>query len=321
MSSRSEIKVLLEELSTYKSGEEPKEEFPDLLLSSLDKLYNDKQQQLWLVYDDKEIKSNYIILLICLQISGIHNSIEKSKSKKCTSNKSISEWSSESDAKNVLCDDKTCDISEAKAQSSWVPTMTHEAVEGKEANGSCRKNVSSLKLDLSKAYEFTPPSPSWNNRYSFGIHLQYRIYLFIFRPGTAPSSKFQSWTPTTPTPCSSLRPSLSLHNLESKTFTDILIPTIKPPPTIQIIPSSKRSPLVISPVPRAPKKISVVVFGSDIKPNDSRFERKSSQASRSQKISESPSPASPSLHSYISLPSLTEISESSFLACKKEISV
>ena len=64
MSSRSEIKVLLEELSTYKSGEESKEEFPDLLLSSLDKLYNDKQQQLWLVYDDKEIKSNYIILLI-----------------------------------------------------------------------------------------------------------------------------------------------------------------------------------------------------------------------------------------------------------------
>ena len=64
MSSRSEIKVLLEELSTYKSGEESKEEFPDLLLSSLDKLYNDKQQQLWLVYDDKEIKLCYPFIFL-----------------------------------------------------------------------------------------------------------------------------------------------------------------------------------------------------------------------------------------------------------------
>merc|ERR1711892_1349152 len=67
MSSRSEIKVLLEELSTYKSGEESKEEFPDLLLSSLDKLYNDKQQQLWL-------------------ITGIQNSIEKPNNTKSSSN-------------------------------------------------------------------------------------------------------------------------------------------------------------------------------------------------------------------------------------------
>ena len=43
------MKVLLEELSSYKAGKESEEEFPDLLLSSLDKLYADKQQQLWLV--------------------------------------------------------------------------------------------------------------------------------------------------------------------------------------------------------------------------------------------------------------------------------
>eukprot|EP00091_Calanus_sinicus_P008723 TRINITY_DN20911_c0_g1_i1.p1 TRINITY_DN20911_c0_g1~~TRINITY_DN20911_c0_g1_i1.p1 ORF type:complete len:135 (-),score=30.31 TRINITY_DN20911_c0_g1_i1:34-438(-) len=62
ISSRSEVKVLLEELSSYKAGKESKEEFPDLLLSSLDKLYADKQQQLWL-------------------ISGIHNSIEAEQPK------------------------------------------------------------------------------------------------------------------------------------------------------------------------------------------------------------------------------------------------
>ena len=49
LSSRSEVSTLLEELTTYRSGKEWKEEFPDLLLSSLDKLYQDKQQQLYLV--------------------------------------------------------------------------------------------------------------------------------------------------------------------------------------------------------------------------------------------------------------------------------
>ena len=48
------MKVLLEELGVYKtqkqSGVSPApEEFPNLLLSSLDKLFEDKQQQLWLV--------------------------------------------------------------------------------------------------------------------------------------------------------------------------------------------------------------------------------------------------------------------------------
>ena len=52
--SRSEVKVLLEQISSHKteekqSGANSEEKFPNLLLSSLDKLFEDKQQQLWLV--------------------------------------------------------------------------------------------------------------------------------------------------------------------------------------------------------------------------------------------------------------------------------
>ena len=47
--SRSEVKVLLEEVGAYKTQKQSGEEFPNLLLSSLDKLFEDKQQQLWLV--------------------------------------------------------------------------------------------------------------------------------------------------------------------------------------------------------------------------------------------------------------------------------
>ena len=47
--SRSEVKVLLEEIDSRKAGKVEEEEFPNLLLSSLDKLFEDKQQQLWLV--------------------------------------------------------------------------------------------------------------------------------------------------------------------------------------------------------------------------------------------------------------------------------
>ena len=47
--SRSEVKVLLEELTACKADKLETEQFPNLLLSSLDKLFEDKQQQLWLV--------------------------------------------------------------------------------------------------------------------------------------------------------------------------------------------------------------------------------------------------------------------------------
>ena len=49
--SRSEVKVLLEEVAACRRPQEAGqgERFPSLLLSSLDKLFEDKQQQLWLV--------------------------------------------------------------------------------------------------------------------------------------------------------------------------------------------------------------------------------------------------------------------------------
>ena len=64
LSSRSEVSTLLEELTTYRSGKEWKEEFPDLLLSSLDKLYQDKQQQLYLVRKImlQDVKSFYFYI-------------------------------------------------------------------------------------------------------------------------------------------------------------------------------------------------------------------------------------------------------------------
>ena len=69
---------------------------------------------------------------------------------------------------------------------------------------------------------------------------------FLFRSFQTPSyGKGNSfWTPTTPTPSHALRPSLSLHNLESKTFTEVLIPTIRPPLRHEVSPPevSPRSP-------------------------------------------------------------------------------
>ena len=49
MSSRCKVKGLLEELSSERCKSKSEQDFPDLLLSSLNKLYADKQQQLWLV--------------------------------------------------------------------------------------------------------------------------------------------------------------------------------------------------------------------------------------------------------------------------------
>ena len=153
-------------------------------------------------------------------------------------------------------------------------------------------------------------------------------FYFISRPCTAPSSsifapKYQSWTPTTPTPCSALRPSLSLHNLESKSFAEVLVPSINPPTISQVPPPhsvSNRSPLIISPA-RTQRKILVVVFGG----------KRSAQSipavpeqiwtnKESPRPPNTPSPSSPSLHSYASLPS--QLSENiPFMECKKELSV
>ena len=151
-------------------------------------------------------------------------------------------------------------------------------------------------------------------------------------PSSIFAPKYQSWTPTTPTPCSALRPSLSLHNLASKTFTEVLVPSIHPPDTLQVTPphsASKRSPLLISPSPRTPKKISVVIFGeanlsqftSEQISNNYNSPKPDESIDRSGNHQHSPS-ASQNIGSYRSLPSLSEISENmTFMECKKEISV
>ena len=66
-------------------------------------------------------------------------------------------------------------------------------------------------------------------------------------PSSLYGAKNTFWTPTTPTPSHALRPSLSLHNLESKVFTEVLIPTIRPPQRHQVSPQepSPRSPRLI----------------------------------------------------------------------------
>ena len=82
------------------------------------------------------------------------------------------------------------------------------------------------------------------------LHKKFLTYkILIFRSFQTPSygrgNSF--WTPTTPTPSHALRPSLSLHNLESKTFTEVLIPTIRPPEKHEVSPQevSPRSPRVV----------------------------------------------------------------------------
>jgi len=191
LSSRSEVSTLLEELTTYRSGKEWKEEFPDLLLSSLDKLYQDKQQQLYL-------------------ISGIHNSFQDEGTRLDKS---------PPDGRTTGHIDPVCKSSESPP--SIIETKKRQ-VDDREVK--LRKPNPCLTLELTKAYD-TCSSP-WNKR-------------SLTTPcGIAPFR----WTPTTPTPCSALRPSLSLHNLESKTFTEVLIPSIKPPDTHQVSPHNSASP-------------------------------------------------------------------------------
>ena len=164
------------------------------------------------------------------------------------------------------------------------------------------------------------------------------ILNLIFRLRTTPSSSifppnYQSWTPTTPTPGSALRPSLSLHNLASKTFTEVLIPSIKPPDTHS---ASPKSPVVVWSSQDVTKKISIVNFvelksyqqtsANENLPNMPRksFSKlpKPLKSSENQQPPQSPSPPSINLRTFTSLSSLAKISENlTFIECKKEISV
>lgn len=199
LSSRSEVQVLLQEVSQFRrEKKEQEEEFPGLLLSSLDRLCAGKQQQLFL-------------------INGIHNSIEKKKSvEPCGEAKAVEE------------------------EGEYVPKLVEE--EEEEEVVLKRTNPPLLKLELKKSYEFNPGL--WTARHPVSL-----------TPLSCLPSQLQAWhTPTTPTPSSALRPSLSLHNLASVTFTEVLVPCIQPPPSHQVSPPSSCSPR--SPDARTPSSPS-----------------------------------------------------------------
>jgi len=333
ISSRSEVKVLLEELATYKTGKDSTEQFPDLLLSSLDKLYEDKQQQLWL-------------------ITSIHNSIEKHK--KSLSNSSITESPSLVGGSSLVvgdsspevgdsfargecdsCEEDSLQISERNiSNNSIVLNLNIRSNDSKAQNVENKKHPS-LTLELQKAYDFNPTS--WSKR-------------SLTTPSSMFSPKLQSWTPTTPTPGSALRPSLSLHNLASKTFTEVLVPSIKAPGTHQITPPNSASPnsprivglspnlnerklnkpqtnkvdpnTIISPSPKL--RIISTSFSSQIQPKSKKMCVKKNFRHPQPPPLNSPSQNSLNFRSYTSLSSLSEISENKIFVerkIKKEISV
>jgi len=288
LSSRSEVSTLLEELTTYRSGKEWKEEFPDLLLSSLDKLYQDKQQQLYL-------------------ISGIHNTLHHDVN---TGEECVPESANSSD-NLIKCDSPPLPTKYPQLISQSSDTK----VEPEDQK--VKKPPPSLTLDLTKSYDFSP-STNFGNKRSLTTPC-----------GIAPFR----WTPTTPTPCSALRPSLSLHNLESKTFTEVLIPSIKPPDTHQVSPhnsASPKSPLILkqgieerkvrkNPTSNDPNKCN-----SNTVKSINHIQAKTCKKKKiiQTKPQTRKSLKSPVLRPYTSLSSLAEISENlTFLECKKEISV
>jgi len=222
--SRSEVKVLLEEVGAYKTQKQSGEEFPNLLLSSLDKLFEDKQQQLWL-------------------ISGIQNNIDKLDTKIEEEIKSID---SKSRSRKLELEPETNKSMENQIshEANVVPKLKQFQIEGAGSSTNGKKDSVTLHLELKKAYDFSPPSEK--------------------RSHPTPSSLYSNrnssfWTPTTPTPSHALRPSLSLHNLESKTFTEVLIPTIKPPEKHEVSPQepspSRSSPRVVKFSPSFNEKV------------------------------------------------------------------
>lgn len=127
----------------------------------------------------------------------------------------------------------------------------------------------------------------------------------VFRsyPTPTPSSLYANrntfWTPTTPTPSHALRPSLSLHNLESKVFTEVLIPTIRPPARHEVSPQE--------PSPRTPAGLSVrKTFGGGPVPTVI-------SPPRSNKKKSPPSPQAQPFKPLAGLGRLSEISENVIL--------
>jgi len=200
------------------------------------------------------------------------------------------------------CEDDNLVRKSCESSLSIIETKTEKAEDSKVK---VRKPNPCLTLELTKAYE-TCSSP-WNKR-------------SLTTPcGRAPFR----WTPTTPTPCSALRPSLSLHNLESKTFTEVLIPSIKPPDTHQVSPhnsTSPKSPLIARKNMGEQKKTKQ----ESEMPNVRNIKNiQCSEKLHEQKNISQNQPQTTKYHkNYEIRNSLSEISETLiFLECKKEISV
>ena len=255
----------------------------------------------------------FMVLTLLFQISGIHNSFQDERGR----------------LNNSTPDGRICEDNN--------PVSIVETKKGKaeDYEVKVRKPNPCLTLELTKAYD-TCSSP-WSKRYedylssiSFSNISQHSFPRSLTTPcGIAPFR----WTPTTPTPCSALRPSLSLHNLESKTFTEVLIPSIKPPDTHQVSPhnsTSPKSPLIIK------QDIEEIRIRQKTALNDSKecnittvkpINHIQGKTCKKKKILQAKpqtrkSLKSPVLRPYTSLSSLAEISENlTFLECKKEISV
>jgi len=227
LSSRSKETVLLEEIKTLQAEREELdlEDLPDLLLTSLDRLAFGKQQQLFL-------------------INGIQNSFGKSEGSKASSGSTTPKNSDEKErtSKSInfeseeVCSNKNGDILFENALNGGISEVGSEFENGDVENQNLRSHPE-LKLELKKFYEFSPSSETWNGSRSAQTPL-------------CPATGWTLYTPTTPTPTSALRPSVSLHNLNNKNFTEDFVPVLDAPIRHQVSPPTPRpSSLTVIKIP------------------------------------------------------------------------
>ena len=111
-----------------------------------------------------------------MKITGIHNSIEMTKRKKFSPNNSFSDSSPEvgdisakKESDSLNSDNK---IQSNKEDSLLVPTFSNLDLNSEaEIGGSLynKKSHTSLTLELTKAYDFSPSSTPGNKRYFLNI--------------------------------------------------------------------------------------------------------------------------------------------------------
>lgn len=227
LSSRSKEAVLLEELESLRAQKEELEleDLPDLLLTSLDRLAFGKQQQLFL-------------------INGIQNSFGKSEGSKTSSGSTTPKNNDEKERSikniNLECEEeisnRSGDVLIENAYNGGLNEVESEFGNGDIANQNLRSHPE-LKLELKKFYEFSPSSEIWNGSRSA-------------QTPVCPTTGWTLYTPTTPTPTSALRPSVSLHNLNNKNFTENFVPILDAPIRHEVSPPTPRpSSLTVIKIP------------------------------------------------------------------------